>query len=83
MKDLRDEVLRLQNLIKVIENELHDCCLDALAIGELADKVSDRDNNAQHVAIAVHDACSDLYHKYDYRVRGYDAENIILDEIDV
>ncbi|MCJ8293537.1 MAG: hypothetical protein MJK15_03945 [Colwellia sp.] len=75
-----NEIVRLQNLIKKLEIELHECCLDALAIGDLADKVYDRDNNAQHVAIAVHDACDDLYHKYDYRVRGYDAENIILNE---
>ena len=79
---MKDEIVRLQNLIKIIENELHECCLDALAIGELADKVYDRDNSAQHVSIAVNDACSDLYHKYDYRVRGYDAENIILNEVD-
>lgn len=79
---MKNEIVRLQNLIKVIENELHECCLDALAVGELAEKVSDRDSNSQSVSIAVNDACSDLYHKYDYRVRGYDAESIVLDEID-
>lgn len=77
-----NEIVRLQNLIKKLEIELHECCLDALAIGDLASKVYDRDNNAQHVSIAVNDACDDLYHKYDYRVRGYDAENIILNEVD-
>jgi len=79
---MRDEIIRLQGLVKKLEIELHECCLDALAIGELADKVYDSEDNAQHVAIAVHDACDELYLKYDYRVRGYDSENIILDEID-
>lgn len=79
---MKDEIVRLENLIKVIENELHDCCLEVLEIGDLADKVFKRYNHGQHISIAVHDACEDIYHKYDYRVRGYDAENIILDEID-
>lgn len=78
----RIEIVRLQNLIKKLEMELHECCLDALDIGELAGKVYDEGDNAQHVAIAVHDACDALHLKYDYRVRGYDAENIILDEIE-
>ncbi len=77
-----DEIVRLQNLIKKLENEIHDCCIDALEIGELALKVESRDGNAQSVSIAVVDACSDLYHKYDYRVKGYDAENVILDEVE-
>jgi len=65
-----NEIVRLQNLIKKIELELHECCIGALAIGELANEVYKRDDHAQHVAIAVNDACDDLYHKYDYRVRG-------------
>ena len=77
-----EEIVRLQNLVKKIEGELHECCMDALKVGDLASKVYKRDDNAQHVAIAVNDACGDLYHKYDYRVRGYDAENIILDEVE-
>jgi hypothetical protein len=79
---VRDEIVRLQDLIKKLEIELHDCCLDALEIGELANKVHMRDSDSQSVAIAVNDACGNLYHKYDYRVRGYDAENIILDDFD-
>lgn len=75
------EIVRLQDLVKKLENELHQCCSDALEIGELAQKVEKRDNNANHVAIAVVDACSDLYHKYDYRVKGYDYENLLLDEV--
>ena len=79
---MKDEIIRLQNLIKELEIEIHECTIDALNIGALSEKVYKRDNNAQHVAIAVADACSDLYHKYSYRVRGYDAENIILGEVD-
>ena len=72
-----EEIVRLQNLIKSLEGELHECCMDVLAVIDVADKVSARDQNAQSVCIAVNDACSDVYHKYDYRVRGYDADSII------
>lgn len=75
------EIVRLKALVKKLESELHQCCLDALEIGGLAQKVEKRDNNAEHVAVAVVDACSDLYHKYDYRVKGYDYENLLLDEV--
>ena len=74
------EILRLQSLIKKLEQEIHDCTIEVLEIGELARKVEKRDNATDSIVIAVNDACSDVYHKYDYRVRGFDAENIILAE---
>tara|TARA_R110002020_G_C16066458_1_gene755862 strand:+ start:573 stop:821 length:249 start_codon:yes stop_codon:yes gene_type:complete len=77
-----NEIIRLQSIIKKLENELHNCCIEVLDIEDLARKVERRDNSAESVTIAVCDAFSDIYHKYDYRVRGYDYENIILDEID-
>ena len=79
---MRDEILRLQELVKKLENEIYECTIEVLAVGELADKTYSKDNNAQHVAINVHDACDEIYHKYNYRVRGYDAENLILGEVE-
>ena len=81
---MKAEILRLQGLIKGLEQELHDCCISVLDISSLMDEVEKRNlglfDNGQSVIICVNDALSDIYHKYDYRVRGYNAENIIMGE---
>lgn len=79
---MKNEILRLQELVKKLENEIYECTIDVLSIGELAEKTYSEDGNAQHVSINVNDACDELYHKYNYRVRGYDAENLILGEVE-
>ena len=73
----KNEILRLQGLIKRLETELHECCLGVLAIGDMAD-VTQGDGSAQALSIDVIHACTMLHLKYDYRVSGYDYEDIII-----
>jgi len=78
---LKSEIVRLQGIVKKLESELHECCMGALEIGSLADMMHQQGSDSQRVAVAVVDACSDLYQKHDYRVKGWSYENIVLGEV--
>lgn len=75
------EIVRLQKLVTKLEQELHDCTSEVLEIGTMARDLETRNESVDSIVIDVNDRCIDIYHKYDYRVKGQDAENLILDEV--
>ena len=77
------KILELQKIIKRLESELHDCCISALAIGDLATTSCDEGGNVECIVIDVNHACTMLYNKFDYRVSGYDDEDIIIDGVNL
>ena len=77
MSDKNDEIVRLQGIIKRLEGELHDCTTSVLNMAEAVTGV----NSADTVIVAVENMAETIYHKYSYRVKGYDFESLILDEV--